>query len=297
MSDLEPSPSVHDALLALVEWYAAMGVDAVLEDAPVDRFAETVADRERRALTQRAPALTPGQARVLPPAPRGQPARTPPPQPISAPLAATLPGTDAVMAARTAAAAAQTLDELRGLLAGFDGCNLKLTAKSLVFGDGNPTARLMFVGEAPGRDEDIEGRPFVGRSGQLLDRILAALGLARATDAYIANVVYWRPPGNREPSDQEIAICRPFIQRQIQLVDPDVLVFLGGQPAKALAGGDAARMGIRKLRGRWLDFDTGQRVIKAMPTFHPAYLLRNPVEKRMVWRDMLAVRAVLKGSP
>lgn len=216
-----------------------------------------------------------------------------PPAPAAFVPAATVPGGDAVMAAREAAASARTLDELRDLLARFDGCNLKLTAKSLVFGDGAPGARLMFVGEAPGRDEDVEGRPFVGRSGKLLDRMLAAAGLSRETDAYIGNVVYWRPPGNREPSDQEVAICRPFILRQIELVAPDVLVFLGGQPAKALMGGEAARTGIRKLRGRWMEFPVSGRTIRALPTFHPAYLLRNPIEKRLAWRDMLAVKAAL----
>ncbi|WP_181705869.1 uracil-DNA glycosylase [Chthonobacter rhizosphaerae] len=303
MSDLPPSSSVQHALLALLDWYAAMGVDAVLDEAPVDRFAESAAERERAANARRAPAGTPGQASIVPGARTelGQPVRPHPgqagrPQPMAPPLAATVPGTDAVMAARTAAAAARSLDELHRLLLGFDGCNLKLTAKSLVFGDGNPAARVMFVGEAPGRDEDLEGRPFVGRSGQLLDRMLKAVDLSRETDAYIANVIYWRPPGNRDPSDQEVAICRPFICRQIELVNPDFLVFLGAQPAKALVGGEAARTGIRKLRGRWLDYDTGTRVIKALPTFHPAYLLRNPVEKRMVWRDLLALRAAMTAA-
>lgn len=290
---LPPSDSVHDALEALLDWYAAMGVDAVLQDAPVDRFAESAAERDRRSARPLAATAPLQQASTAGSRPAGpSPA---PVQPTARPGATAMPADQAVMSARSAAAAAASLAELRSILAGFDGCNLKVTAKSLVFGDGAETARLMFVGEAPGRDEDVEGRPFVGRSGQLLDRMLKAVGLDRQRDAYIANVIYWRPPGNREPSDQEIAICRPFIQRQIQLVDPDILVFLGGQPAKALAGGEAAKAGIRKLRGRWMNYDTGRRVIRALPTFHPAYLLRNPIEKRLAWRDMLAVADALRS--
>ncbi|WP_181699231.1 uracil-DNA glycosylase [Chthonobacter albigriseus] len=299
---LPSSFSTAAALEALLDWYAAMGVDAVLDDAPVDRFAESATERDRRKQLQANPAASTG--RPVPPSlafpPGGRDGRAAAaPAPASRGLAEsgmTVPGSDAVMAAREAARSAETLEALQAILARFDGCNLKRTAKNMVFGDGNPAARLMFVGEAPGRDEDIEGKPFVGRSGKLLDKMLAALGMTREADAYIANVVFWRPPGNREPSDQEVAICRPFILRQIELVDPDVLVFLGGQPAKALLGGEAARTGIRKLRGRWMEFDTGRRRINALPTFHPAYLLRNPSEKRLAWRDMLAIKAALGGA-
>lgn len=195
------------------------------------------------------------------------------------------------MAARERAAQAATLDALRENLAAFEGCNLRLTAKNLVFADGNPQARLMFVGEAPGREEDAQGLPFVGRSGKLLDRMLAAIGLER-DEVYIANVVPWRPPGNRTPTPQEAEICKPFIRRQIELVDPDVLVFLGGASAKLLAG---TSDGILRLRGRWLDYDTGTRPIKAMATLHPAYLLRTPIQKRLAWRDFLKIKAALDG--
>lgn len=285
----EVSSSVAHALQALLEWYAGAGVDAVLEEEPVDRFAASAAEKERRAAR---PPTAPAAASGKP----GRPAVEAAPKPAATPGPVALPSTDAVMAARTAAASAGTLEELRALLAQFEGCNLRLTAKNLVFGDGNPAARLMFVGEAPGRDEDIEGRPFVGRSGQLLDRMLAAIGMNRAEHAYIANTIYWRPPGNREPSDVEVATCRPFILRQIELVDPDVLVLLGGQAAKTLLGGEAARAGIRKLRGRWLTYDTGRRTIPALPTYHPAYLLRTPIEKRLAWRDLLAVRDRMRGG-
>ncbi|WP_237153462.1 uracil-DNA glycosylase [Oryzibacter oryziterrae] len=279
-----------DAATALFEWYAAMGVDLAVDDAPVDRFAQSAAQMEAQKAQRAAPV-----PRVAP-APAAATRSAAPPQAKTASQTARLPSNETVMQAREAASSAQTLDELRALLERFDGCNLKLTAKSLVFGDGNPKARLMLVGEAPGRDEDIEGRPFVGRSGQLLDRMLQAIGHSRNENAYIANAVYWRPPGNRDPSDQEVAVCRPFILRQIELVSPDIVVFLGAQPVKALLGGDAARSGIRKLRGHWTELDTGTRKFKALPTYHPAYLLRAPLEKRLAWRDFLDVKATLEPA-
>ncbi|HMN86884.1 MAG TPA: uracil-DNA glycosylase, partial [Bauldia sp.] len=186
-----------------------------------------------------------------------------------------------------------TLDELHDALGRFEGCNLRLTATRLVFADGNPKGRVMLVGEAPGRDEDLKGLPFVGRSGELLDRMLAAIGLSR-NDVYIANVVPWRPPGNRTPTPQETAACRPFVERQIELADPDFLVLLGGAAAKELL--DSAD-GILRLRGRWRDYDTGARTIRAMATLHPAYLLRQPLQKRLAWRDFLALKAALEATP
>src|SRR5206468_6680166 len=197
----------------------------------------------------------------------------------------------AIMAARQAAAGATSLDALRDMLERFEGCALRLTAKRLVFADGNPRARVMFVGEAPGRDEDIAGLPFVGRSGQLLDRMIAAIGLDRSK-AYIANVIPWRPPGNRTPTPQETQICLPFIQRQIELVDPDVLVTLGNPSTQTLL---STREGIMRTRGKWFDYDTGTRTIRAMATFHPAYLLRSPSYKRMTWQDLLAIAKALEN--
>ena len=182
---------------------------------------------------------------------------------------------------------------LRALLEKFDGCALKSTATRLVFADGNPQARIMFVGEAPGRDEDIEGLPFVGRSGKLLDRMIAAIGLDRSK-AYIANVIPWRPPGNRTPTPQETQICLPFIQRQIELVNPDVLVTLGNPSTQTLL---STREGIMKTRGEWFDYDTGTRMIRAMATFHPAYLLRSPSYKRMSWQDLRAIAKALAQTP
>jgi DNA polymerase len=193
------------------------------------------------------------------------------------------------MAARSAAASAATLDELRAILADFEGCALRMTAKRLVFGDGNPQARVMFVGEAPGYEEDMQGVPFVGRSGQLLHKMMAAIGLDRS-NAYITNIIPWRPPGNRDPSLHETSICLPFIRRHIELVDPDILVCLGKPSTAALLG---VSDGIRKTRGRWFTYNTGSRDIRAIAVFHPAYLLRSPLEKRLAWRDFLAVRKAL----
>jgi DNA polymerase len=197
----------------------------------------------------------------------------------------------AVSDARALARKAANLDALRGILARFEGCELKRHAKQLVFADGNPQARIMFVGEAPGREEDLEGRPFVGRSGKLLDLMMKAIGLDR-TNAYIANVIPWRPPGNRTPTPQETQICLPFILRQIELVDPDVMVCLGGPSSQALLG---FTDGIMRTRGRWLTFNTSTRDIRAVATLHPAYLLRQPLHKRLAWRDFLAIKQALES--
>jgi DNA polymerase len=171
----------------------------------------------------------------------------------------------------------------------FDECGLKRTAKNLVFSDGNPAGRVMFIGEAPGRDEDLQGKSFVGRSGQLLDRMLAAIGLDRDT-VYIANVIYWRPPGNRDPSPVERAQCRPFIIRQIELADPEIIVPIGAVPARELIG---TTSGILRLRGQWKSFKVNGREIPVMPSLHPAYLLRQPAQKKLAWRDFLAIRRKL----
>lgn len=187
------------------------------------------------------------------------------------------------------AAGANSLDALRVALESFEGCALKTTAMRTVFADGNPQTRIMFVGEAPGADEDREGLPFVGRSGKLLDRMIAAIGLDR-TSAYIANIIPWRPPGNRTPTPQESAICLPFIKRQIELVNPDILVCLGGPSATTLL---EVREGITRSRGRWFDYDTGTRKIKAIALFHPAYLLRSPAHKKLAWQDLLSIRKAL----
>jgi uracil-DNA glycosylase family 4 len=255
----------------LLDFYAETGVDALLGESPVDRFAST--EPEAPAARATRPTAPPADFDT-----------------VSRPTLAAPPAPDvAVMQARSAAKNAKTLDELRTILDNFEGCALKPTASQLVFADGNPEARLMLVGEAPGRDEDIEGLPFVGRSGKLLDRMLAAIGFDR-TSVYIANIVPWRPPGNRTPTPQESQICLPFILRQIELADPDILVCLGGPSAQTLLG---IKEGITKTRGRWFAFETGKREIRAMPTFHPAFLLRSPLQKRFAWRDFLAIKKAL----
>jgi DNA polymerase len=196
------------------------------------------------------------------------------------------------MAAREAAGSAASLEELRTILNRFEGCALHRTATQLCFARGNPQARIMFVGEAPGYEEDKAGLPFVGRSGRLLDRMMAAIGLDE-TSVYIANIVPWRPPGNRTPTPQESAICLPFLRRQIELANPDILVCLGNPSAQAVLG---TREGITRIRGRWFTFDTGTREIRAMATLHPAYLLRQPLQKRLAWRDFLAIRKALSDA-
>ena len=218
-----------------------------------------------------------------------EPRRAPDSPSIQAPRPPAPPAPDAaVMAAREAARSAASLDELRSILDRFDGCGLKGSASRLVFADGTPGSRLMFVGEAPGAEEDKQGVPFVGRSGQLLDKMLAAIGLDR-TNVYIANIVPWRPPGNRTPTPVETQICLPFVQRQIELANPDVLVTVGQPSTGVLLG----VQGIMKNRGRWFSFQTGTREIRAMPMLHPAYLLRSPIGKRLAWRDMLAIKKAL----
>jgi DNA polymerase len=270
----------------LLAFYVEAGVDALVAETPVDHLAAETPPAPRPATTTLASTpVAPAASRVptsRPPLTRAAP---PPAAPAIAPLA---PDT-AVMAARDAARSAASLDELRAIMQGFTGCALRVTATQLVFADGNPQARVMFVGEAPGRDEDIAGLPFVGRSGKLLDRMLAAIGLDR-TAAYIANIIPWRPPGNRTPTPQESQICLPFIQRQIELANPDVLVCMGGPSSQTLLG---YTDGIRRTRGRWIAFNTGTREIRAIATFHPAYLLRSPLEKRHAWRDFLAIKQAL----
>ena len=271
----EPAPTIRQ----LLAFYLEAGVDCALADEPVDRLAEPdVAAARRQSASPRHPARS-GKSRP----------------PIAAvPRSEIAPAPEAAIAsAREAARTAPTLEALRALLENFDGCTLKNTATRLVFADGNPEARIMFVGEAPGRDEDIEGLPFVGRSGKLLDRMIAAIGLDRSK-AYIANVIPWRPPGNRTPTPQETQICLPFIQRQIELVNPDVLVTLGNPSTQTLL---STREGIMKTRGKWFDYDTGTRTIRAMATFHPAYLLRSPSYKRMSWQDLRAIAKALEQTP
>ena len=275
------TPDRSKAARELLAFYAEAGVDAA-----VGETAERLAVRAGAAAPAQLPAAdappTGGasrgsnrRCRASAPLRQGPPRRRPPPD-------------AAVMAAREAARSAASLDELRAILDRFEGCSLKGSASRLVFADGTPGSRLMFVGEAPGAEEDKQGLPFVGRSGQLLDRMLKAIGLDRSK-VYIANIVPWRPPGNRTPTPVETQICLPFIQRQIELSNPDVLVTIGQPSTGALLG----VQGIMKNRGRWFPYNTGTREIRAMPMLHPAYLLRSPIGKRLAWRDMLAIKKAL----
>jgi DNA polymerase len=261
----------------LLAFYAEAGVDEPLDEVAVNRF-----EVSRARVIAEQPATAAAHTRQQPPPPlMSRPAAT-----------ATVPDEGQAALARERAASAVSLEELRDVMASFEGCNLRLTAKSLVFADGNPAADLMLVGEAPGRDEDIEGLPFVGRSGQLLNRMLAAIGLDRST-AYIANVIPWRPPGNRTPTPIETEICRPFIERQIELAQPKVLVTLGAPSTRTLLRTTEA---ITRLRGNWRVYTTQSGLqIPAMPTLHPAYLLRTPAHKKLAWRDFLEIKARLKS--
>lgn len=264
--------SPADTARALLEWYRAMGVDEAIAETPRDWFATSA----RLSQEQDKPRAVPKIAA------RPQPAK---PKTIArAPIRAQPSDADT-----EEIRSIETLDALEQAVAQFEGCPLKRTAKNLCFARGNPKARLMLIGEAPGRDEDLQGQPFVGRAGKLLDRMLAAIDLG-PDDVYITNVVYWRPPGNRTPTPQEVEACRPFLERQIELIRPEILVFLGGAAAKQMFG---TTEGIMRLRGKWRDFQAGEHHCRAIATLHPAYLLRNPLGKRLAWRDLLAIRAAL----
>lgn len=259
----------------MLEFLLAAGVDVAIGDEPINRLAP--------------PPIQASQAESVPSGADRQ-GRSPPAAPAALRPAPTAPD-DALMAARELAKSAPDLETLEKLLAGFDGCALKSTASRLVFADGTPGAKIMIIGEAPGRDEDEIGRPFVGRAGQLLDKMLRAVGLDRS-GVYIANIVPWRPPGNRTPTPQEIAICLPFIQRQIELSAPDVLVTMGAPATQNLL---SQKDGILRLRGRWFEFPVGGRKIPALATLHPAYLLRQPGQKSLAWRDLRALMARLRS--
>lgn len=261
---------------ALASFLAACGVRVVCHESPQNRFAQGEA---------RAPAAETARASV----PQAVAADAPPATlPEAAPADAEL-----LTDARAAASAATTLAALHEALRAFDGCPLKASAKSTCTGEGPLGAPLMFVGEAPGREEDEAGRPFVGRSGRLLEKILAAMGFARG-DVFISNVIAWRPPANRTPTPIETATCEVFIRREIALVRPKILVPLGGPAAKLLL---RTSEGIVRQRGRWTRYEDGDVTLDALPTFHPAYLLRTPGEKRRVWQDCLALRERLDGAP
>jgi DNA polymerase len=261
--------------LEILNWLVEAGADEAIGETPVNRL----------------------QARAAPPAPSPVPLPVRPAPAAPASLAkVSSGGGDAVSDAQTLAAAATSLAELKSALESFEGCVLKRTATNTVFADGTPKGRVMFIGEAPGRDEDRSGKPFVGRAGQLLDKMLASIGLDRNVNAYITNVINWRPPDNRDPSPEEAAQCLPFLRRHIELADPQVIVLLGAVAGRHVMG---LSDGIMKSRGRWMEYRVGTRMVPIMPTLHPAYLLRQPAHKKLAWRDLqsLAARMESLGLP
>jgi len=279
--DMPPEMSPEAAL----RWLTEMGADEAIADAPIDRF----------AMPPPARTAAPQHAASEPPAPHATPqsAQARPAVAASPDLVAPAQG---AADASSAASAAKTLDQLREAVDAFEGCALKFTATNTVFSDGHADSAVMFVGEAPGVEEDRRGKPFVGASGKLLDQMLAPIGLARGEHgekgAYITNILFWRPPGNRSPTTAEIAACMPFIQRHIELTAPKVLVYLGGTAAKTMLD---RTEGIMRLRGKWYEhYSPGlDAPIPAIATFHPAYLLRQPGQKRESWCDLLSLRSKL----
>ena len=269
----------------LLRWYLEAGADEAIGEAPVDRYRPDGGDAAVPA------SAAPNSAPTAAPTAGATPEATPAPTAATSGTRAARSADAARTDAHALAAAARSLEDLEEALAAFDGCPLKETATNLVFGDGAPDARAMLIGEAPGADEDRQGKPFVGVSGRLLDRMMACIGLDR-TGFYITNLVYWRPPGNRDPTQAEIAACLPFIERHIELVDPAVLVFVGGASAKTLLG---RAEGIMKMRGRWFSYQSPGMAapIPATAVYHPAFLLRQPARKREAWRDFLAIEKKL----
>jgi DNA polymerase len=273
---MDSRPFTRDETLSVLRWLIDAGADEAIAETPANRFAplETAARPVRIATPP--PAAAPSPA---PPVRHGTTAKA-----AEAVSLGTAPG-----AARALAASCTNLVELRCALENFDGCELKRLATKTVFADGNPESGIMFIGEAPGRDEDLQGLPFVGRAGKLLDRMLAAIDLDR-TKVYITNVLPWRPPQNRDPSPEEAAICLPFLRRHIELKRPELLVLLGAVSARHVIG---ASDGIMRIRGKWDVYQMvtpeETRSIPVMPTLHPAFLLRQPAAKRLAWRDLLSV--------
>jgi uracil-DNA glycosylase family 4 len=267
-------------LRAWLDWYRSMGVDEVIGEYPIDRTQPAEIPPDRRG-----DVAASGHPRPTAPLTGGA---APPPVPRAAAQRPVLQSAgSAVASAREIAVACHDLAALEAAVGAFEGCTLRETALNLCFADGSPHAEVMLIGEAPGAEEDRLGRPFVGQSGKLLDKMLATIGLERRA-VYITNVIYWRPPGNRSPTQAEIAACQPFLERQIELLKPKVIVFLGGIAARGLLG---VKEGVTKLRGRRFVYTTADdRRIPAMVTFHPAFLLRQPGQKRFAWRDLLALR-------
>ncbi len=283
----------HALAARILDWYQAMGVDMALDEAPADWLGRgdcaPGTDFAFPVETQPSTASAP-QARASSAHGGATGMQAPQPRPVRQFNRSPAPANTTDLDARVRQS--RNLQELEAMLGRFEGCGLKATAKNLCFYRGAEHAPLMVIGEAPGREEDLEGKPFVGRAGMLLDKMLAAIGISEK-DANITNIVYWRPPGNRTPTPQEALACRPFLERQVELVAPEVLLILGGAAAKQLFD---VTDGIMRLRGKWRQLQIGEHHVRAIATLHPAYLLRTPAAKGMAWRDMLAVKAALKSE-
>lgn len=266
------------AWIETLRWHRDVGVSEALVEVPHNRYTEQAKAPPVLQTTQEALAPQPAPRSALRPVPIVEQD----PDPVGV----------AVADARSLAKTAMSLDGLHSALESFEGCALKRSARSLVFADGNAEARVMLIGEAPGAEEDRKGLPFVGRSGQLLDKMLAAIGLNRES-AYITNILPWRPSGNRNPTSDEIESLRPFVERHVELVQPELLVLVGGVSAKSLLH---TTTGIMRLRGNWKECQIGTQTFPALPTFHPAYLLRRPGDKALAWRDFLSLKQRLDAG-
>jgi DNA polymerase len=264
--------------LAALAWLLDAGADEASQDDPVDRFTAP------KAVAPQPQAARPTAEAIRPKT------EFPKPSPAKAPAPAA--DTDSIGRATEIAAGCNSLDELKAALEAFEGSALKKLATNTVFADGTPDRRIMLIGEAPGREEDLAGLPFVGRAGKLLDKMLAAIGLDRKKNAYITNVINWRPPENRDPSPEEAAICLPFLRRHIELVAPEIIIVLGAVAARHVMG---RTDGIMRLRGKWLEYYVNGHMIPVMPTLHPAYLLRRAIDKKLAWRDLQEIDEKIKS--
>jgi uracil-DNA glycosylase family 4 len=297
----ENLPDITPQMAAsMLRFYAHAGVVDLLDDDPIDRYADTVKQLEQRKAKKAAKMdqmLSSNKARAenirlqsSAPSQTQHPAQRPVQRPEQASTTLAVPDQAAMKETRELAQSAKIIEELSAIIKSYKGCNLCHSAKNTVFADGNPEAPVMLIGEAPGRDEDMHGIPFVGPAGQMLDKMLAAISLDR-TSCYISNIIPWRPPGNRTPVAHEIELCRPFVERHIELAQPKLLIFMGNVSTKTLLN---TNKGILSIRGKWDEYKIGEEAVPAMPTLHPAYLLKNPVAKRNAWHDLLAIQAKLK---
>jgi len=285
MADTHGKNDLNANSAQLLEWQLAAGADLAVVEAPIDRFATSAAAVAAATKTKTVPATQIPGSQI--PTTQSSPVQTSGTAPSSQ-----IDDTSAALEAQKRASEANTLEALELALNNFDGCALKLRATQLVFADGNSEADIMFIGESPGRDEDLQGKPFVGPAGQLLDKMLLAIGLDR-TKVYIANTVPWRPPGNRTATQAEISACLPFLHRQIALVNPKILVTLGAPASQTMFG---TSQSISRMRGQWRDVEAGGEQRRGMAMLHPAYLLRQPAEKKLAWLDLLMLKKALDAS-